>query len=378
METQRLLVRHGRTMEQSANEAFKAGLIDRRTYLLLTKGFTDSVSLMVRYYGKETGLRTFHIVIDGDTLTGVNLANKWKTEGLISVEYPLPTALLKGKDTISVVFDALPGHTAGGVFDLRLLNGRRVEPLVTYRFTASDWGVCDAGRAPASAFSYDHVNNTFSITRSGNNNICFMMNAARNNVYSVSSDKTFFLIKGKNLKTTVGSSYIWWFNGFNNGGSTAPTYTVTGAASTYLLWQVPGTTSLATNMNYTQPFMKVTNNGTSFINAIGLTTSAANFTSTIEDINFYSAEEAAAFYPELAATLGITGITSARQQLAGVSVLALGGGRLKVVSEQATDVSVYDIAGRLVKTLHVAAGEDRGVTLKPGLYIIAGQMLMVQ
>lgn len=40
METQRLLVRHGRTMEQSANEAFKSGLIDRRTYLLLTKGFT--------------------------------------------------------------------------------------------------------------------------------------------------------------------------------------------------------------------------------------------------------------------------------------------------------------------------------------------------
>lgn len=41
-ETQRLLVRHGRTMEQSANEAFKQGLIDRRTYLLLTKGFTIS------------------------------------------------------------------------------------------------------------------------------------------------------------------------------------------------------------------------------------------------------------------------------------------------------------------------------------------------
>jgi defect-in-organelle-trafficking protein DotB len=39
-ETQRLLVRHGRTMEQSANEAFKNGLIDKNTYLLLTKGIT--------------------------------------------------------------------------------------------------------------------------------------------------------------------------------------------------------------------------------------------------------------------------------------------------------------------------------------------------
>lgn len=40
LETQRFLTRYGKTMEQSANEAFKAGLIDRRAYLLLTKGFS--------------------------------------------------------------------------------------------------------------------------------------------------------------------------------------------------------------------------------------------------------------------------------------------------------------------------------------------------
>jgi len=39
-ETQRFLVRYGKTMEQSANAAFKEGLIDRRTYLLLTKGYS--------------------------------------------------------------------------------------------------------------------------------------------------------------------------------------------------------------------------------------------------------------------------------------------------------------------------------------------------
>jgi defect-in-organelle-trafficking protein DotB len=39
-ETQRLLLRYGQTMEQSANRAFKEGLIDRRAYLLLTKGFS--------------------------------------------------------------------------------------------------------------------------------------------------------------------------------------------------------------------------------------------------------------------------------------------------------------------------------------------------
>lgn len=39
-ETQRMLVRYGQTMEQTATRAFKAGIIDRRTYLLLLKGFT--------------------------------------------------------------------------------------------------------------------------------------------------------------------------------------------------------------------------------------------------------------------------------------------------------------------------------------------------
>ena len=39
-ETQRLLVRQGQTMEQTATKAFKAGQIDRRSYLLLVKGFS--------------------------------------------------------------------------------------------------------------------------------------------------------------------------------------------------------------------------------------------------------------------------------------------------------------------------------------------------
>ncbi|MDD3181277.1 MAG: ATPase, T2SS/T4P/T4SS family, partial [Alphaproteobacteria bacterium] len=39
-ESQRFLVRYGQTMEQAANSAFKNGLIDRRTYLFLTKGLS--------------------------------------------------------------------------------------------------------------------------------------------------------------------------------------------------------------------------------------------------------------------------------------------------------------------------------------------------
>ena len=35
-----MLLRYGQTMEQTATRAFKEGIIDRRNYLLLTKGFT--------------------------------------------------------------------------------------------------------------------------------------------------------------------------------------------------------------------------------------------------------------------------------------------------------------------------------------------------
>lgn len=41
-ETQRFLVRYGRTMEQSAGAAFRDGIIDRRSYLLITKGLSST------------------------------------------------------------------------------------------------------------------------------------------------------------------------------------------------------------------------------------------------------------------------------------------------------------------------------------------------
>jgi defect-in-organelle-trafficking protein DotB len=40
-ETQNLLEKHGRTMQKSANQAYQEGLIDRRQYLLLSRGFGE-------------------------------------------------------------------------------------------------------------------------------------------------------------------------------------------------------------------------------------------------------------------------------------------------------------------------------------------------
>ncbi len=62
VETQRLLERYGQTMEKTATKAFKDGIIDRRSYLLLVKGFTadkevkieDEAALVDREMGSDT------------------------------------------------------------------------------------------------------------------------------------------------------------------------------------------------------------------------------------------------------------------------------------------------------------------------------------
>ncbi len=40
---------------------------------------------------------------------------------MINVEYTIPAEMLKGKSKVTVSFQSRPGHTAGGVFGVRLL-----------------------------------------------------------------------------------------------------------------------------------------------------------------------------------------------------------------------------------------------------------------
>lgn len=40
----------------------------------------------------------------------------------MTVEYPIPTQMLKGKQQVSVTFKSQKGTTAGPIYSLRLLN----------------------------------------------------------------------------------------------------------------------------------------------------------------------------------------------------------------------------------------------------------------
>jgi hypothetical protein len=90
-------------------------------YNLLTGGNERGVTLMLRYWGNESGNRTFDILIDGRALCREKIDGKWRRNEFINVEYRIPASRLRGKESITVRFQSLPDSTAGGIFYLRLL-----------------------------------------------------------------------------------------------------------------------------------------------------------------------------------------------------------------------------------------------------------------
>ena len=59
--------------------------------------------------------------IDEEKLITENINGKWNVQQFREVEYAIPASVLKGKKTIRVKFQALPEHTAGAVYDVRLV-----------------------------------------------------------------------------------------------------------------------------------------------------------------------------------------------------------------------------------------------------------------
>lgn len=108
----------GNYMNEFWRDARNGGFI---SYSLLTKR-KSNLSLMVRYWGNETGSRTFDIFIDGVKLTTENVVGKWNANEFKNVEYPIPNSMTDGKDTITVKFQAInTSNIVGGLFYVRLL-----------------------------------------------------------------------------------------------------------------------------------------------------------------------------------------------------------------------------------------------------------------
>ncbi|MEO5910518.1 MAG: glycoside hydrolase family 127 protein [Pelobium sp.] len=93
------------------------------SYQMVTNSQTD-LSLFVKYWGEEWGDRNFDIYIDDEKLLTVNNTGKWNQSLFQNEEYKIPEGLLKGKKSIRIKFQALPGNMAGAVYYIRLLKNK--------------------------------------------------------------------------------------------------------------------------------------------------------------------------------------------------------------------------------------------------------------
>jgi DUF1680 family protein len=103
------------------------------SYNMETKGLA-TLYLFVRYWGNESGNRTFDILVDDNLLVTENVSGKWKLNQFINVEYPIPATMLEGKTSVTVKFQPKSNNIAGGVFYVRLLT-----PATTDTFDLELW-----------------------------------------------------------------------------------------------------------------------------------------------------------------------------------------------------------------------------------------------
>ena len=80
------------------------------------------MALLATYWGADAGGRIFDIMVDGEKIATEELDHKSPGQ-FVDVEYPIPEPLTKGKDTVTVRFEAhKPRRTAGGVFGLSMVH----------------------------------------------------------------------------------------------------------------------------------------------------------------------------------------------------------------------------------------------------------------
>lgn len=176
-----------------------------------------------------------------------------------------------------------------------------------YAFNPRDYVSTDNNRAPQDRFSYDDDHGYFRIAATGQNNVAFKMKESLNGEYYITGDERWFLIKGSNLSTKDGDTYLWWINGHNN-GQVPPSYICSYGGSQYYIWNMECINSVFSWFR-DNTGEKITLNGRDadwkLVTAAGLTALDGNG-GTISDIGFYSDKEINDKYNVLAKYLSVS------------------------------------------------------------------------
>jgi DUF1680 family protein len=113
----------GNTHNEFYRDASRNGYF---SYEMKTDSETD-LGLNVRYWGAEWGGRKFNIFIDDEKLVTEDNTGRWNQSKFQNVEYTIPNSMVKGKSSIRVKFQSIPGNTAGAVYYIRLVKKKQHE-----------------------------------------------------------------------------------------------------------------------------------------------------------------------------------------------------------------------------------------------------------
>lgn len=190
-----------------------------------TKGETDGLALMCRFTTADKG-RKASVYVEGTKIADVTIPSSYYAadqNGFYNIEYPIPSELMTNDDGSpkeSIVFRIVASVSTmcPGLYYLRLVDGYENH---NYEFKARDWKTGDAGRVSPDKIEYGEDNTVVVNAGTGNNNVCLMLDY-ENCKYNVNGSAHYLVVKGTNLSTASGKSYLWWLNGMNRGTSVAP------------------------------------------------------------------------------------------------------------------------------------------------------------
>ena len=245
-------------------------------------GVEENLSIMFRFNLADKG-RKATLTVDGTKLADITIPSSAKgsdANGFYNMEYPIPAELAKGKTQFVVRLTASSSTMCPGIYYVRLLKDYNDH---AYKFQASDWTTGDPARVSANNFTYDPVKNIIHVNAgTGANNVALMLKYQECD-YTIDKSLKFMVVRGANLKTTSGASYLWWLNGSNHGTQVAPatikTITVGDEEQQVIAWNM-STSGLYENFSGDRP--NVCMGQTIF----GLTSTTG--LSHIYDINFVS------------------------------------------------------------------------------------------
>ena len=272
------------------------------SYQLATQGVKENVSLMCRFHSADAG-RVVTITINGKRLTSLTLEQK-TFSGHYNWEYPISEELLMTNgalpDSITVRFHASGNTPAPGLYYLRLLKDYEPKPL--YSFICTQWVSGDDGRV--NKITYNTEANTITVHgKQGNNNIALQYATYYDDYSYITREHRYFTVCGSPLRRSSGSAYLWWLGGANHGTQVAPTYTVTTADGQALfVWDI---TQSGLNDYMKDENISFSANGKAMNTVFGLTSTNADGTATISDINFYTRNDLVSLYPEMQKYLGV-------------------------------------------------------------------------